>query len=39
MPLNITYISQLFLALFKGGFKVSARITKLIDLKMFSSGQ
>ena len=24
MPLNITYISPLFLALYKGGFKVSA---------------
>ena len=39
MPLNITYISPLFLALYKGGFKALARITKWIDLKMFSGGQ
>ena len=39
VPLNITYISPLFLALFKGSFKVSARIAKWIDLKMIGSGQ
>ena len=39
-PLNITCISPLFLALFKGGFhRMSARITKWIYLTMFRSDQ